>query len=472
MKRTSIHLLILLCACQCSFAQVDHYWSQQFGAVSTLSGGAMVAGIRDNSAAFYNPGGLAYVEFPNLSVDANIYKMDQLKITNGAGSGVNLNSAQMSIYPQILAGMLSFIKTPGLKLSWTILTRNFNNVLLSTRYTRETEAQANGSTDAFLGELDYVDQMNEQWFGLCASYKLNDHLGVGITLFGVYRGETSSLMNKSREKTGTDSSSVLVIMNNSEKMKYNVFRALIKAGLAYEIKRWRLGLTVTTPSLGLYGNGSARRELSSNSLATGNPGGKNPYLIVAEDQSVKATFYHPLSIGFGIEYKSSKTRIAVSGEYFFKISPYKIMASSIEPFIYPPSVKDSAAVKSEMDHFLLYGNGARSVFNIGVGFDQSVGKGFSVLIGAHTDFSSYTSSPDSRVMNHGTGVWDLYYVSAGVSYRRTRNVVTVGFIYGFTPSKSVEPIAVVTPGETPQFKTNAFAQSFGVVLGYTYFFPK
>ena len=37
-------------------AQDDHYWSQQYGAESTLMGGAMVGGAGDNSAVYYNPG--------------------------------------------------------------------------------------------------------------------------------------------------------------------------------------------------------------------------------------------------------------------------------------------------------------------------------------------------------------------------------------------------------------------------------
>ena len=92
------------------YAQDDHYWAQQYGAVSTLMGGAMVGGVTDNSAVYYNPGSLAFISNPSLSVDANVYKMDKIRISDGAGKDMNLNSAQLSVYPQIIAGMINLLK--------------------------------------------------------------------------------------------------------------------------------------------------------------------------------------------------------------------------------------------------------------------------------------------------------------------------------------------------------------------------
>ena len=66
----------------------------------------MVGGASDNSAIYYNPGSLAFITNPSLSIDANVYRMDKTVITDGAGNGLNLNSAQISIYPQIISGML------------------------------------------------------------------------------------------------------------------------------------------------------------------------------------------------------------------------------------------------------------------------------------------------------------------------------------------------------------------------------
>jgi len=85
-----------------AIAQDDHYWSQQYGAESTLMGGAMVAGVSDNSAVYYNPGALAFITNPNLSIDVNVYRMDRILIKDGAGQGLNLNSAQIRMKHQLI----------------------------------------------------------------------------------------------------------------------------------------------------------------------------------------------------------------------------------------------------------------------------------------------------------------------------------------------------------------------------------
>jgi len=453
------------------FAQVDHYWSQQFGAVSTLTGGAMIAGARDNSAAFYNPGGLAYIEFPNLSVDGNIYKLDKIKLSDGGGSGINLNSAQMSIYPSILAGMISYIKVPGLKLSWSILTRNYNNVMMSTRYAAEGGTSAIPGSEQYLGELDFVNQLNEQWFGLCLSYRISKNLGIGITNFGTYRGETSSITDNSRAVLVKDTNASMSLSSSTQTMKYVTVGTLFKLGIDWELKHWRFGFTVTTPSISLYGTGSTRREESYSSSGKANED-RQPYMIRAEDKSAYANYKHPWSFGLGIEFRTEKTRIALSAEYFLAIKSYNIMSPDANPMIYPASLKDSAQMQNKLEHYLFYSTASRPVLNAAIGLDQMLGKSFSLLLGARTDFSSYTPTEDSRVMTHGTGQWDLYYVSTGLSYHRPKQIITLGFTYGFSLHKQIDPIAIITPGESPEVRSGVFAQSFGIVLGYTYFFPR
>src|SRR5210317_1961792 len=63
-----------------ALSQDHHYWTQQFGSRSALMGGAVVGGVRDTSAGFYNPGALGFVNQPSLSVSANGYQLERLSI--------------------------------------------------------------------------------------------------------------------------------------------------------------------------------------------------------------------------------------------------------------------------------------------------------------------------------------------------------------------------------------------------------
>ncbi len=167
MKNYSI-LFILVFVSSGIDAQDDHYWAQQYGAVSTLMGGAMAGGVTDNSTVHYNPGALAFFSNPSLSVDANVYKMDKIRISDGAGEGVNLNSAQLSVYPQIIAGMVNLFKNSKFRFSYTVLTRNHGNVLINSRYTNPVSVDPeipSSQLTSYVGVFDCVNQLNEQWFG-------------------------------------------------------------------------------------------------------------------------------------------------------------------------------------------------------------------------------------------------------------------------------------------------------------------
>ena len=178
-----------------SEAQDNHYWAQQYGATGTLMGGSMTAGVNDNSAIYYNPGVLGFIDNPSLSVDANVYKMDKILITDGAGRDMNLNSAQLSVYPQIIAGMVNLFKESRFRFSYTMLTRNHGNVLMNTRYTSDPSASGQDPATSYIGGIDYVNQLTEQWFGIGTGYRVNEKLGAGATLFATYRGQSYQLSN-------------------------------------------------------------------------------------------------------------------------------------------------------------------------------------------------------------------------------------------------------------------------------------
>ena len=71
-----------------------------------MIGGASTANARDNSAIFYNPGGLAFVENSSLSLVGDAFIVSSLNIKNGAGERINLKSLGASTTPQIFSGIL------------------------------------------------------------------------------------------------------------------------------------------------------------------------------------------------------------------------------------------------------------------------------------------------------------------------------------------------------------------------------
>jgi hypothetical protein len=452
-------------------AQDSHYWAQQYGAVGTLMGGAMVGGVNDNTAVYYNPGALAFISNPSLSVDANVYRMDRIGITDGAGNGMNLNSAQLSVYPQIIAGMVGLFKDSRFRFSYTILTRNHGNVLINARYADQAEQQGNPGVTSYVGVFDYVNQLNEQWFGMGVGYRIAENLGVGATFYGSYRGQSYQLTNYVQEVENTGANQVFRTQTNDEAIKYSTFRLLIKAGLSYNTGPWKVGLTLTTPSANQYGKGSVQRENSVITVSENPEDMKDNFLIIDRKTGVKARYRHPLSIAVGAEYQTTSTRIAVSAEYFFRIGRYHMLEPDATPFVYPASYLDSADYQPLFDTYLQVENAARPVLNMGIGFSQVILKKFTLLLGAFTDFTSYDNPNETDELMYGFGKFDIYHGSAGLSYRMPKQSVTLGFSFAFTPSQQVSPYAVINPGEYTGDARLA-SQMYAIVLGYTYYFAK
>jgi hypothetical protein len=463
--------LILVSLCSGLEAQDDHYWAQQYGAVSTLMGGALVGGVTDNSAVYYNPGALAFISNPSLSVDANVYKMDKIRIDDGAGKDMNLNSAQLSVYPQIIAGMINLLKNTKFRFSYTILTRNHGNVLMNTRYASQADPYQASQLTSFVGVFDYVNQLNEQWFGMGIGYPLSDKLGLGATFLSSYRGQSYQLTNYVQEVDYANPDHVFRTQTNDEAIKYNTFRLLMKFGMVYQTQPWKFGITLTTPSVGMYGKGDIQRQNSVIAISENPADMADNFLIMDRQSGAKTTYKHPLSIAAGIDYQSLKTRVAITAEYFFKIGAYSLMNPDAEPFVYPPGYLDSASVKPVIESFLHVDNAAKPVLNIGVGFSQVIFKQLTFLAGAYTDFTSYTATSETNELMHGFGNLDIYHFSGGVSYNRTKQTITLGFNYAFTPNENIPPYTIIN--QTPAADQALLSShSFSVVIGYTYYFAK
>ncbi len=259
---------------------------------------------------------------------------------------------------------------------------------------------------------------------------------------------------------------------NDEAIKYSTFRLLVKFGMSYRFNPWKFGITITTPSVGLYGNGSVQRQNSVITVSDNPADMKNNFLIMDRKSGVNTTYKHPVSIAFGIDYQSEKAHLGISAEYFFKVGTYSQIRPDAEPFVYPASYLDSASVQPLIDNYLLVNGAARPVLNLGIGFSHLLYKQLTLIAGAHTDFTSYQPTGNVRDLMHGFENFDIYHFSTGLSYKRAKQTVSLGFTYSFSPNQEVPPYAVIN--QDPVASENALlsSNSFSVVLGYTYYFAK
>ena len=94
-----VSILVAGCAAEPALAQDSHYWTHQFGSRSALMGGAVVGGVDDTSAGYYNPGALSQVKNESLSVSATGYQYESISIKDGAAAGNDLDSDKVRVIP-------------------------------------------------------------------------------------------------------------------------------------------------------------------------------------------------------------------------------------------------------------------------------------------------------------------------------------------------------------------------------------
>ena len=87
-------------------AQDAHYWTLQYGARSTLLGGAVIGSVSDVSGTFYNPGALGVADSLGFAIAAQVFEVERVTLEDGGGRGVDLVSNQSGIKPNLIGGTI------------------------------------------------------------------------------------------------------------------------------------------------------------------------------------------------------------------------------------------------------------------------------------------------------------------------------------------------------------------------------
>jgi hypothetical protein len=342
---------------------------------------------------------------------------------------------------------------------------------MNTRYTSDIPASGQASATSYIGGIDYVNQLTEQWFGIGAGYRVSGKLGAGATLFASYRGQSYQFSNYVQEVETIDLHNVFRTQSIDEAVKYSNYQLIAKFGLSYTSGTIKIGTTITTPSVRLFGSGNIQRENSNITVSEYPADMEKNFLIMDRKSGVKALYRHPFSVAAGIEYRSDLTRLSVSAEYFFKTGPYNLMKPASAPFVYPASYLDSASFKPMIDNYMQVEIATRPVLNAGIGYSRKIIDKLTLLLGASTDLSSYKDTEEADRLHGGYGDFDLYHLSAGASYNLQKQSVTLGFTYAFSPSKSIPPYTVINQGQSAG-EAHISSYSYAVILGYTYYFSR
>lgn len=457
-------------------AQDHHYWTHQFGTRAGLRGGAVVGGVDDTSAVYYNPGRLGFVRNNSLKVSADAYQLSTFNMPDGAGKGLDLSSVRGDIVPLAGSGVFLFEGAPGHAVGFSILTRQYSDV----RASADRRATINVIDDArspgaeeYIGNLDLRVDTEEYWAGLCYSWAMADWLSIGISNFGALRYEdldvriTSRAVNAVPATFGADSLSGLAYWN---------LRVLAKVGVAVDLGAIKMGMALTTPGAHFAGGATVSREFTLINLDTNGDGQAETLEASARQSAATTRFHSPWSIASGLDWAVDATTLAFTWEWFLPVGKYEAVR---------PENGDDAFIRGGVtggptvrDVLTVY-DGRRGCFNLALAAQNRWDEDWTGVWSFRTDYAADYLHDGGFFL--GISTWDLFHFATGIEYTTRqkdgspKHDLAIGLQLTIGSGKGEQPVNFDNPTEAQNLfgKTESKPISYfaiGLIIGYTYYF--
>lgn len=400
-------------------AQDSQYWNQQYGPVAELLGGVVVGSSRDLSATFYNPGALALQKSPSLVASVDSFEAMRIR-AEAEAPVIDFKNTSFRPSPSLFALALPRSLTGRHTLAISALTRQDFDLRLD-----NWQAPSRQS----VGELLFDQSLTENWFGVSWAHPLGDTLGLGVTSYVAYRGQRTRREISGASAVGTTPGAVLLV----DDFSYSNYRALWKAGLASQRESWDLGLTVTTPSVGLFGSGQASYVRSA---VGGGLGGETGASVSGQhEEDLASSYKSPWSVAVGAARRSGANTFHAALEWFGAVGAYDVLDSA--------AFAGEAAAQPLVKRLRQQ---AKSVVNAGFGFERRVSERFSYYGAVTTDFT-FADTEDSG--DNALSTWNIYHATAGASLLVGAAKLTMGLAYAFGGDDRLLPIVELPPGGPP-----------------------
>jgi hypothetical protein len=389
-----------------TFSQDNNYWNQMPGSRSAILGGAVVGGVRDNSAVYYNPGSLSFVDSSSISIAANSFQYETAKLINGGGLGLDYKSKIFQNVPLVTISS-SFKIKPKSKSTFGLMvfTKNATSNSFSERLDDSISKNILGTYNecfyssknpkiGYIGDFNMATALNETWGGITYSFKLNKHIAIGISPFIAYRNQILSKSFVSRVSldkfsnyynSGVESEGYSDISNIS----LTNIRMLGKLGANFDFNNLKLGLTFMSSSFNIGGKSNVSRDITyhggvadASIVLPWQDTAAIAYIYTLNDKqnNLKSKYKSPSSIAIGIEYKIKKTIFSFTAEYFMPISDYiSIMPDSTNFYrsgAIAPTLSSPIINSAKSNKYLKVLEANKSVLNYAFAIEQSINKNF------------------------------------------------------------------------------------------------
>jgi len=450
-------MIILLFLPIISWSQSHNYWTRSFNEESSLLSGAVVGGGAGPSAIYYNPANISEVEASKLSLNASLFTFDFITVKNALGDGINLSSNKASIEPRFVSYMIKGKKHPN----WSFEIAFLNNENAKSEMIQSVDKPVdilarNPGEERYFAFYRFANQYRDDWVCLGWSLKLSDRIYIGLGIYVIVKSLNYSSSFDIEAYPLNDSASSLAYSGNLaayqdyKYLKFNDYRLNTKVGITYKADNYRIGFSITSPSVGgIYSDGKRvnhkEGQFNITDPETGEPVPNYTVIDYKGKGDVKVSFKTPFSVAAGFTYflAGGKRTFYTSAEFFAGIDPYRIVEAEESSDIAFGSGFDDLVYTE----WLTFVAGARPVFNVAVGYSWTLKQDLRLMAGFRTDFN-YQKNFDFEEFSEYTKIenldLDLYYITCGLSWNiRGQNIIT-GLQYTVGRSKDQQQFANLT----------------------------
>jgi hypothetical protein len=416
--RVAAAALVLLLDPQSSQGQDTQYWNIQYGTRSTLLGGAVIGSVSDLSATYYNPGAIGLSRASGLILSTGVYEGNSLKLDGTGIAKREISSFGVNVAPSLVAGRFPADSGAADRLAYSLLTRQRANLQLQWRFVGAQESirgvRGSGSVSQ---EATMLQDMSEIWGGFTWARSVSRSVGIGVTTYFALRTQEKGMDLSAYALT--DSSGVAGLKYEANYDYYNV-RVLWKAGLAIDLSPLSLGLTITTPSLNLFGSGSAYANMQSSGVDANGDGVPDPLFVADYQEDLSSVYGTPWALGMGVSYQLGQFRFDVSAEWYAAVSRFNVL----EPGTF---AGQSTGVQYQNN----FSAALNPVLNFGAGIEWDANEHTSWYASVITDNSGLAVGSGT---NFAVSSLDYINVTGGGIFSIGRAKTTLGLGYAFGSS--------------------------------------
>jgi len=398
-RRLLCSILLIAGLARAAAAQDSHYWTFGYGPVGQLTEGALVGGVNDLSATYYNPAACALIDRPRFVFNVTSFDLAKIQVKDAAGSGLDVDQMVSRPVPAMIAFHIG-AHEDGNHFAFAFLARSESDFDLG--YSASDVSEASAVATAGYGR--FKQRVLEYWVGGNWSRRVSRNVSVGLSPFFAYRGHRSRRSLAAEQLSPELQRGTFVGMEN----EYNHMRVLAKLGVAWRPGSWQLGANLTAPGFKVYSDGK------TNFNATVASASGTTLLAATTQKGLDATYHAPWSVGVGATRRFDHSAVHATVEWFSAIDPYDILLPAPAPV--------AGAGRSIPIQFR---GEAASVVNFAVGFEHALGDALRLYGGAARNYSTYIPERDTF------SPWDLTDVTAGVSVDRGRARFALGLGYAW-----------------------------------------